>query len=55
MIGLDTNIIVRYLTRDDETQWKQASQLIRGGEQCFITNISQLGVGSCFKVRLPVV
>jgi predicted nucleic-acid-binding protein len=39
VIGLDTNVIARYLTRDDETQWKQASQLIQSGEQCFIANI----------------
>lgn len=36
MIGLDTNVLVRYLTKDDETQWQQASQLIESGEQFFI-------------------
>lgn len=39
MIGLDTNILVRYLTKDDETQWHQSAQLIQSGEQCFIANI----------------
>ncbi|BCL34339.1 PIN domain-containing protein [Nostoc sp. MS1] len=39
MIGLDTNILVRYLTKDDENQWMQATEIIEGGEQCFITNI----------------
>ena len=39
MIGVDTNILIRYLTRDDEQQWKQASDLIQASEQCFITNI----------------
>jgi predicted nucleic-acid-binding protein len=39
VIGLDTNVIVRYLTRDDETQWRQSTQLIQSGEQCFISNI----------------
>lgn len=39
MIGLDTNVLVRYLTKDDETQWQQAVQLIGSGEQCFISNI----------------
>ncbi len=39
MIGLDTNVIIRYLTRDDETQWQQATQLIQGDEPCFIANI----------------
>ena len=29
MIGLDTNVVVRYLTRDDPTQWSLAVKLIR--------------------------
>ncbi|WP_375496325.1 hypothetical protein [uncultured Nostoc sp.] len=33
MIGLDTNILVRYLTKDDEKQWEQAAEIIEGGEQ----------------------
>lgn len=39
MIGLDTNILVRYLTRDDEIQWQQATQLIQNNQQCLIANI----------------
>ncbi|MEH2330061.1 PIN domain-containing protein [Nostoc sp.] len=39
MIGLDTNILVRYLTRDDEKQWKQAAEIIEREEQCFVANI----------------
>ena len=39
MIGVDTNILVRYLTKDDERQWQQAVEIIEGGEQCFIANI----------------
>ncbi|MEM9214403.1 MAG: type II toxin-antitoxin system VapC family toxin [Cyanobacteria bacterium P01_F01_bin.150] len=39
MIGLDTNILVRYLTRDDEQQWQQADQLIQQNQPCFISNI----------------
>ena len=39
MIGLDTNIGIRYFTRDDEEQWQQAAELIQAGEKCFITNI----------------
>ncbi|MCC5622037.1 hypothetical protein [Nostoc sp. CHAB 5715] len=35
MIGLDTNILVRYLTKDDEKQWKQAAEIIEREEQCF--------------------
>ena len=29
MIGLDTNVVVRYLTRDDPDQWLLAVKLIR--------------------------
>ena len=29
MIGLDTNVVVRYLTRDDPVQWPLALKLIR--------------------------
>ena len=39
MIGLDTNVLVRYLTRDDEAQWKQAVEIISNAESCFIPNI----------------
>lgn len=39
MIGLDTNVLVRYLTKDDEAQWQQARQLIESGEQFFVANI----------------
>ena len=39
MIGLDTNILVRYLTKDDEKQWKKAAEIIEGKEQCFVANI----------------
>ncbi|MEX0268534.1 PIN domain-containing protein [Leptolyngbyaceae cyanobacterium UHCC 1019] len=39
MIGLDTNILVRYLTRDDEQQWQQAVSVIQQNQPCFITNI----------------
>ncbi|ASC69917.1 hypothetical protein XM38_008470 [Halomicronema hongdechloris C2206] len=39
MIGLDTNILVRYLTRDDEQQWQQAADLIQQNQPCFIANI----------------
>lgn len=39
MIGLDTNVLIRYLTKDDEAQWQQAQQIIESGQQCFIANI----------------
>ena len=39
MIGLDTNVLVRYLTRDDESQWQQACLVIESGQLCFIANI----------------
>lgn len=43
MIGLDTNVIVRYITQDDETQSAQATALIEGlstTQPGFITLIS---------------
>ncbi|BAZ28152.1 hypothetical protein NIES4074_05830 [Cylindrospermum sp. NIES-4074] len=39
MIGVDTNILVRYLTKDDEQQWEQAVRIIECGQQCFVANI----------------
>ncbi len=39
MTGLDTNVLVRYLTRDNESQWQQASEVIESGQLCFIANI----------------
>jgi predicted nucleic-acid-binding protein len=39
MIGLDTNLLVRYLTKDDERQWQQAVSIIQQNQPCFITNI----------------
>jgi predicted nucleic-acid-binding protein len=39
VVGLDTNVLVRYLTRDDESQWQQASKIIESGQLCFIANI----------------
>lgn len=32
MIGLDTNVLIRYLTRDDEPAFQVASDLIRSAE-----------------------
>ncbi len=39
MIGLDTNILVRYLTKDNEQQWEQSVEIVEGEEQCFVANI----------------
>lgn len=39
MIGLDTNVVVRYLTRDNEAQWRQAVETINNAESCFISDI----------------
>jgi predicted nucleic-acid-binding protein len=39
VIGLDTNVLVRYLTKDDEIQWKRAVEIINNAESCFISNI----------------
>jgi predicted nucleic-acid-binding protein len=41
--GLDTNVIVRFLVRDDEAQWLQADQYINqaleNNQPCLINNI----------------
>ncbi len=39
MIGLDTNILVRYLTRDDEEQYRKAQAFFQQNQPYFITNI----------------
>lgn len=43
MKRLDTNVIVRYLVRDDEEQWKIANQLlnsiVEASDVCLINNI----------------
>jgi predicted nucleic-acid-binding protein len=39
MIALDTNILVRYLIKDDENQWQQAVSLIKENQPCLISNI----------------
>jgi predicted nucleic-acid-binding protein len=41
MIGVDTNVVVRYLTRDDQTQYEKARRLIdrevAKGEPVFVS------------------
>ena len=44
MLGLDTNVLVRYLVRDDEAQFEKASRLIK----------REIGVGEAVFVSLPV-
>lgn len=43
MIGLDTNLLVRYLTQDDATQSKQAARIfdaaIEAGEDLYLNHI----------------
>lgn len=43
MTGLDTNVLVRYLTQDDPRQAREANALISGtlekGERCFIAAV----------------
>lgn len=43
MKGLDTNVIVRFLVRDDEEQWQIAVRYINeamlANEPCFVNNI----------------
>lgn len=36
MIAIDTNIIVRFLTRDDEEQYQKAYRIFSGSEQIYI-------------------
>jgi predicted nucleic-acid-binding protein len=41
--GLDTNVVLRFLVRDDEQQWQIADQYInkalQANESCLINNI----------------
>lgn len=39
MIGLDTNILVRYLTQDAQQQGQIVAELIQNHQPCFISNI----------------
>ncbi|WP_017324251.1 PIN domain-containing protein [Synechococcus sp. PCC 7336] len=43
MKGLDTNVLLRFLMRDDEEQWQIADRFVRAaiqaGKHCFINNI----------------
>ena len=43
MKGIDTNVLVRYLVRDDKKQAQRASEFIQratsGGKRCFINHI----------------
>lgn len=39
MIGLDTNVLLRYLLKDDLPQWQQAAKVLEAGDVCFIPNI----------------
>lgn len=57
MIGIDTNIIIRYITQDDETQSQKANDLIDNQlsikQQGFITLLSMVEISwvleSCYK------
>jgi len=55
VIALDTNVLVRYLTKDDEKQWQQAAAIIENAEPCFISNIVLCELvwvleGRCYKL-----
>ncbi|MBI2336278.1 MAG: type II toxin-antitoxin system VapC family toxin [Deltaproteobacteria bacterium] len=39
MIGLDTNVLVRYLVQDDDLQAKTAAKIIEAGDEFFINLI----------------
>lgn len=38
MIAVDTNVIVRFLMRDDEKQWTRADRLMRGESAILVTD-----------------
>ena len=46
MIGLDTNVLIRYLVRDDQPQYERASRLLRraveGGEPVMVSLLTLL-------------
>jgi predicted nucleic-acid-binding protein len=44
MLGIDTNVLVRYLVRDDEAQFEKASRLIK----------REIAAGATVFVSLPV-
>jgi predicted nucleic-acid-binding protein len=39
VIGLDTNLLVRYLTQDDPEQFEIAVRVIQENQPCFIGNV----------------
>jgi len=43
MLGIDTNVLVRFLVRDDESQYEKARRLIRrevaGGRRVFVSQL----------------
>lgn len=39
MIAIDTNVLLRYLLGDDETQSKKATKLINGSKKVLITDV----------------
>jgi len=51
MIGLDTNVLVRFLVRDDEEQFEHAQRLIRreaqAGTPVLVSHLVLLESGFC--------
>lgn len=39
MIGIDTNILLRYLTKDDEVQVRKVRELFGTGEKLFVSDV----------------
>jgi predicted nucleic-acid-binding protein len=39
VIGLDTNVLLRYLLKDDEIQWQRATHVLESGETFFISTV----------------
>ena len=39
MIAIDTNVLLRYLLRDDDTQADRARRIVEGGERVLISDV----------------
>jgi predicted nucleic-acid-binding protein len=57
MIGLDTNVLVRFLVRDDEEQLARAERLIRRSTRSFVVetinaSISEALISVCRRIDL---
>jgi predicted nucleic-acid-binding protein len=58
MIGLDTNVLIRYLVRDDQAQFERARRLLRraveGGEPVMVSLLTLLEMEWVLRSRYAV-